>query len=372
MNNKPMHFPNITSLRFFAAFLVIFSHIEQFKGKFHLPNLHKHPIINQIGSAGVFLFFTLSGFLITFLLLEEETTTGKISLKKFYMRRILRIWPLYLFIILVGFFVLPHFSWFYVPGWSDALETNFWQKFSLFIFFFSNVALFTYPPVSSISQSWSVSSEEQFYLFWPILVKNKKNIIKTLFAFFFFIIALKLFLKFGSRFYPIELKFFSKYLKYFPIESMTWGGILAAIYRQKHSLYLIFTHRRVEILSLVLSVLVVIFLGYFPDVFRPLIASIPFGILIANLATVKKPILKLENKFLIYLGKISYGLYMYHPLIIPPVIYWGLQIGNTSSIFLFLITFLLTIGISALSYHFLELPFLKIKSKFTLVNSRTD
>ena len=98
---KKVYFPNINGLRFIAALLVIIHHTEQIKDILGLSNYWSTPIIRSIGGLGVLLFFVLSGFLITFLLLDEESTTGTISIKKFYIRRILRIWPLYYLILIL-------------------------------------------------------------------------------------------------------------------------------------------------------------------------------------------------------------------------------------------------------------------------------
>src|ERR1700741_1236659 len=100
MDKQKIYFPNLNGLRFIAAFLVIIHHIEQIKSILHLPNyLGRIPCISKIGKFGVVLFFVLSGFLITYLLLTEENTFKKISVRQFYMRRILRIWPLYFLIV---------------------------------------------------------------------------------------------------------------------------------------------------------------------------------------------------------------------------------------------------------------------------------
>ena len=91
---KKIYFPNLNGLRFIAAFMVIVHHVEQFKSLFGLENVfHESPFISIVGKLGVVLFFVLSGFLITYLLLVEEEVTGTISIKSFYIRRFLRIWP---------------------------------------------------------------------------------------------------------------------------------------------------------------------------------------------------------------------------------------------------------------------------------------
>jgi len=121
--NKKLHFPNLNSLRFFAAAVVIIHHIEFIRNLFNIPSRYMNPFFHEVGKLGVVLFFSLSGFLITYLLLNERNTTGRISLKKFYMRRVLRIWPLYFFIVILAFFILPNFSIFDFPGYTISYKS---------------------------------------------------------------------------------------------------------------------------------------------------------------------------------------------------------------------------------------------------------
>ena len=99
-----VYFPNLNGLRFIAAFLVILSHLEWIKMTEGMENYASAPFIKNLGSLGVSLFFVLSGFLISYLLLQEKKDTGDISIKNFYVRRILRIWPLYYITVILAFF----------------------------------------------------------------------------------------------------------------------------------------------------------------------------------------------------------------------------------------------------------------------------
>ncbi len=161
---KKVYFPNLNGLRFIAAFLVIIHHIEQFKNILGLENNYDNPFVLVVGKLGVILFFVLSGFLITYLLLVEEDITKTISIKNFYIRRVLRIWPLYYFLILLSFFVFPNIPFLNVGPISLALYNNFSLKIILFILFLPNLALIGFSAVPFVSQSWSVGVEEQFYI----------------------------------------------------------------------------------------------------------------------------------------------------------------------------------------------------------------
>ena len=123
MENDKVYFPGLNGLRFFAAFSVVVTHIELVKHFKGYPTLWVEnasdeltlthilqKIIFHAGGLGVYFFFVLSGFLITYLLLVEKAKTGTVAVKKFYWRRVLRIWPLYYLIVILGFFVIPYIT----------------------------------------------------------------------------------------------------------------------------------------------------------------------------------------------------------------------------------------------------------------------
>ena len=104
-----VYFKGLDTLRAIAALVVVIGHIELQKKEIGIPNLINHPYIRLAsGHIGVVLFFVLSGFLITYLLAKEKEKAGKIAFKKFYIRRIFRIWPLYYLILLLSFLFFPH------------------------------------------------------------------------------------------------------------------------------------------------------------------------------------------------------------------------------------------------------------------------
>ena len=121
MKKYRIHFNNLNGLRFLAALMVVICHIEQNKKGFLLPNLRA--LVKHLGVLGVDLFFVLSGFLITILLLKEKEIFKKIEYKKFYLRRILRIWPLYYLVVILSLFVLPNIP-FLSDGCVHFFETN--------------------------------------------------------------------------------------------------------------------------------------------------------------------------------------------------------------------------------------------------------
>ena len=190
VKNK-LYFKNLNAFRFIAATLVILSHIELFKRRVGLQNVWDTPFFFEAGSAGVDFFFVLSGFLITTLLLKEQKETSTINIGKFYLRRIFRIWPLYYLVLMLCYFVLPYISAFYITGYSEGIYENFWSKFTYSAFFMPNAALAFFRDIPYAGPLWSIGVEEQFYLFWPILVAFFPKKIRMVVVFILICIAIK-------------------------------------------------------------------------------------------------------------------------------------------------------------------------------------
>jgi peptidoglycan/LPS O-acetylase OafA/YrhL len=374
-----LYFPGLNGLRFVAAAMVMVSHIEQLKNDEHLPNLNNTSFIGEAGQNGVSLFFVLSGFLITYLLLQEDRVTGKIDIRKFYLRRILRIWPLYYFVVLLGFFVLPHFL--EASGLENALKTAYWPKFILFFFFLPNLAMVAFPQVPFTAQAWSIGTEEQFYLIWPWVLRKFKRILPAVLigiAVGILLLRKALFvcsdhLADGKLQHIVSL--IARFLNTFNIECMAIGGLAAwALFHQRKIVLNMLFHPIAQ-LVLLGAILFSLSTGLFGHVkLRDTVNAILFACLILNLAGNASSFLKLENSFYRFMGSISFGMYMYHPLCFYLVYYafhdflyqTSLVTGN---ILIYSSVFLLTTVTAWLSYTFLEKSFLKKKKEHSLIQS---
>ena len=374
MNKKHVFFPGLNGLRFFAALFVLITHLELFKYLNGFPNNWSNPLILSFGSVGVDLFFVLSGFLITYLLLVEKDATGKTSLRQFYIRRILRIWPLYFFIVFLTFLIIPLFPLF---PFSQGVKNHYFEKLSLYIFMLPNAALAFFPGISYATMAWSVGVEEQFYLFWPLLIKTTKKLVFVMLGVIAFFSALKLVI-----FFLMHWQSGRDYTKWKDlivmtrIECMALGGLGAYLlfYKKNAWLNIIYSPvcQWVCFLGIVPATYLLIWLGI--GGIKHWVYSLFFLGIILNVASNQKVVINLETPLLNRLGKISYGIYMYQYFSIVISISIVKQFISPGNMLLFNIiyyglSFIITILISQLSYSFLELRFIKMKPRFSSIVS---
>lgn len=322
----------------------------------------------------------LSGFLITYLLFAEQKVSKIISIKSFYIRRILRIWPLYILIIPITLlYDLYLHNWQYIHGF-------FVIKALLFFTFLPNISLIIFSSSGFPTQLWSVSSEEQFYLIWPHLVKRKIiNSLKRIIFLVAFFSILRFFFKllddahYSAVFGGVNLyNLIWRFLYFFRIDCMGIGAAIAFLYfnKEKYKHILRFLYRPlIQILNFCLIILI-LYLEPFLGVFQDTVFACLFATLILNVATNDKSILNLEFFVFNFLGKISYGMYVYHPIILIIMIRfftkYKLFENNFYHLCFYLFALILTITVSSFSYNYFEKPFLKIKSRYSKIISGVE
>ena len=369
--NSKVYFKGLDELRAIAAFAVVFHHLELFKkreGKFSLYDIPLFkPFISNLGHNGVICFFVLSGFLITYLLLIEKKTLRTIEIKQFYIRRILRIWPLYFLITFITFIILPFIgdlTFFSNQEYYTKLinDINYYALI-FFCFFLSNFALVFFKPIAAASQSWSVSVEEQFYVIWPWMIKRTRNSI----IFLWVVIALfiiKLFINQFTLYYYGNLSWIYKMLIYFQIEYMCIGAMGAVL------LFNGFLDKAKKVMT---NTFVTCFacLLLFIELFKynhTLILALLFFYFI-YVIVIKSCEISILNK----LGKISYGIYMYHPIVMFfafSFCAFNFQSILMFNIFFYLIVIIVTIIVSYFSFKYYESFFLKFKNRFSAFHSK--
>jgi peptidoglycan/LPS O-acetylase OafA/YrhL len=352
--NNLEYFKRLDGVRAVAILLVLFSH-------FFSPNITKHL---YIGVFGVNLFFVLSGFLITRILLKEKhKQKNKIQLfKKFYVRRILRIFPIYY--LYIGIIIMLY-------GITESFEVQ-----AALLYYFNYYELYAYSS-PYFSHLWSLSIEEQFYLFWPFIIIFTptnwiKNVLITLIA--------------SSITYSFLVQSNHKLDLISSIQTLALGGLLAYFHVfNKDKLHQL--KYKKHYLSFLLLIFIYFWISSFFKLFSiiylfKIVASLIAVILILHNIEPKKETKSvydkfIENKKIQYIGTISYGLYLYHILVgilLTPIINkitFILFASNETVKYLhfnnYLIKFplftLISILLAHLSYKYLEFPFLKLKNK---------
>jgi peptidoglycan/LPS O-acetylase OafA/YrhL len=395
MKEKSVYFPNLNAIRFIAALMVIVCHIELYKSFYGFKNYYHYrsyyflshfinidfcaPLSNywhfmpflSMGTLGVVLFFTLSGFLITYLLLAEQQLSNYINIKNFYIRRVLRIWPLYYLFIFLGFFVMPNLPFFTLPPFPKSyIDNGFVIKLLQHLFLVPNYEYFVLGFIPYAGQNWSLGVEEQFYAFWPWAVKYFKS--KYTFMLVFIVLYLgssELAKYFALNQFLINL---FEVINHSSMDCMAIGAVFALIGFEKDSVSVKIKEfvfgRKIQMLVFCSTVLLV-FIGvknvhYFTEFF-----SVMFGIIILNLALNPNRIVNIEYGWLDYLGKISYGLYMYH--IFGIIITLKLLPANlaTNNFLVYPSSIGLSILFSAISYKYMEKWFISRKRNFSAIIS---
>lgn len=350
--------PELDCLRFFAFLFVFVSHAFAIELGYYthlgIPQSAALWLSRAIavGGFGVALFFVLSSYLITELLIREHGRTGRLDIKSFYIRRALRIWPLYFFFLLLVYLLIPQRSIYALSGTYLAAMLLFAGNWACIIF--GGMGASVAGPL------WSVSVEEQFYLAWPLIISRIG--VKRLKTVCFVVIAI-------ANLTRIVMEKKGAGFVAFWCNTITWLDAIAA-----GALIALFLRGGVPRLSQVKRIL--LFAGGFvvwvlparysqfliyPDIAAyPLIVSGSVMMLLAVLGS------RLTNPVLVYLGRISYGLYVWHVLALAIA---SLLLRKYSPLHA-LFGFALTLLIAAISYRWLEQPFLKLKKRFTHVASR--
>jgi peptidoglycan/LPS O-acetylase OafA/YrhL len=314
------------------------------------------------------LFFALSAYLITTLLLREKEIRGSLDVKSFYLRRILRIWPLYFsfvaFAISLNWLGLrsQNLTAPYIVGYATLAGNWIYVFYGL--------------PNSVAIPLWSVSIEEQFYLLWPLAVRRCSRRMMACVACVLLIAgscytaALMFLTKHTLPGYSLEYNTFAR------LDPIALGILLALLFAYKTpSLSAI---KRAGLFSLGAAIWIIVsryceFKVHSPAnvldniVGRPAIALATVAILVATLGARGF----LINRATLYLGKISYGLYVIHAfgLLVAVKLLAHYRVPF-ASVVVAIAGLFFTIVLAALSYRWLEAPFLSLKGRFTHVESR--
>lgn len=341
------HLPALDGLRGVSIIIVILSHVTKDKASNWLFD----------GVIGVQIFFVISGFLITTLLLKEKIKTGKISLKHFYIRRVLRIVPVaYLFLL-----VLAILNYFFDLGVTL-------KSFIVAIFYIKNLKL----PGGDwyTGHFWSLSVEEQFYLLFPFLLKFNLNkfsitciILIILFPIVYFIDKEHVGIFYSNGITPVLVSYFLILFGQGTVCILV-GSLFSVLLFKK--IINAENFRNGFMASFILFVLAYILNTRTLSIYKPSVTPIIFSVIIGivilqNLAQQKNLFaIILNNPILVKIGILSYSLYIWQQLFTDNQP-WQHAFPYSNSIVLNLI---LLFAVSYASYYFYEKKFLILKNRF--------
>lgn len=335
------HLPALDGLRAVAVFMVIGYH-------FGLP---------IPGDLGVSAFFVLSGFLITWLLLSEHHTTGTISLRNFYSRRVLRIFPAYYFFIAVSLVI-------------DYVRGHFWDRALLLSGFLYVVNYFNAThghPATSIAHAWSLGIEEQFYVLWPLvlLALARRDRVSALVILTVAIVAVAAWRSYvylglhSGPAYPYNA-FDTRF------DNLAVGCFLALCASQPWFLRFVGTVAWSALLPIVTLVLLILSRtaidSYHYSIGFTVDAVLVVVLLVQLMLLHRHPLWSwLQNPVVRYLGIISYPLYLWHA--------WGLGVGQRLHMLpaagQFIVGVAVCVALASGSYYAIEKPFLSLKKRFS-------
>lgn len=359
-NEKTIQFSGLNALRFLSALSIIVYH-STLNIQGHFPDGIKMFVHNL--HIGVDMFFILSGFLIVYLLLEEKDQRGTISLYRFYVRRILRIFPLYYLIIGI--------AWVW---WHNSHPEIAFEKYLFFAGNFNMIDTNAWT-VGILNPLWSLCIEEHFYLVIPILVLLVP--LRKIHLLFWSIILVSI----AFRIYAtltVEYNWFTIYVHTLSrCDVLAIGGLLAYYHKTNRFQTSMPNYLVGGIFIYLLFVMSIVDNSDYTTislaVWKKYLFILPMFLLFLGVVLNKNSTpgflhwMKV-NKSVDYLGKVSFGLYLYHSIVLDLIspIAWI----NDSALLKLSIALFGTILISALSYEFFEKQVLKLKSKFEVIKTR--
>ncbi|GAB4505017.1 MAG: hypothetical protein Fur0043_20120 [Anaerolineales bacterium] len=365
-HTQRVYFPALDGLRFLAFLLVFYNHLP------HIKTIPITGVLREYGWVGVDLFLCLSAYLFTKLLFVEFQGRGEIHIPYFYLRRLLRIWPLYYFYFFLSLALL-------LP--TEAVGPDMWRRAFGMVTFTDNIYAAIYGfNIFFSPHLWTISYEEQFYLVIPWFLQKMFALRRSqqifILAFIFLV---------GSCIRAVFIVFHIHHPAIYVLPITHFEAILGGL-----AVGLDIFHGRfsrlwcwmtlaggILLLSLLPLLAEVTFIGWQLMLVYPLVGG---GMMLILLAVVKGEqtlfAKLLRWPVLTYLGKISYGLYVYQFIGVRNGYQLAAWVGITAKrlvvfpLSVFGFGLLTTISIAALSYQLLERPFLKLKHRFSLVYSR--
>jgi peptidoglycan/LPS O-acetylase OafA/YrhL len=341
------HIPALDALRGVAACTVVFGHTLGYP---------------QLGSMAVSVFFVLSGFLITWLLLRESELTDRVSLRNFYLRRTLRIFPAFY----VFWIICVVAAWYRFAGfsWGEPLASFFYMGD-----YYSAMSKSDLHQIMGIT--WSLGVEEKFYLLWPIAFAMWFRNPRKLFRFtVFFIAGIWVYRAIAALWLPLP----EHYLHYAfesRLDTILYGCALALAFKLGKIEPLLRAVDKVKVLPFFLAYVLVqvALLEYHVSLRLFYIFGFPLISLLVVVLLIQFVFLGamrgwrwLDHPSLRFMGRISYSLYLYHIIVIATVEFYFMPTLRLR--WAIPIMYLGSVAAAYTSYRLVEQPFLRLKNRF--------
>jgi peptidoglycan/LPS O-acetylase OafA/YrhL len=369
--------PELDMLRFLAFFGVFLAHAFS-KIISHSADYFKGPVaplaslLTRCGEFGLQLFFFLSAFLIVDLLLTEKDRTNNLSVRGFYIRRVFRIWPLYMVGLLIGVGVAALRTW---EGHPDAHQ---WTMLGLFLVMCGNWFFATGGgwPNNPVAPLWSVSVEEQFYLFAPWVVRSFNKRRALVFAIALAALSAVIQFALGATHARQDTIIWANTFVEFDFFA---AGMAAAVLAHGSDFHAPFAARLGLAALSIAACLLAAWLGVVAEgnASNGLKVVLGYSSLVVGIAAGFFALLGVRRcpALLVRLGRISYGLYVYHAgalMLAAYLVQLALKDAHPliGMLVRALIAFAMTWAAGELSYRYLETPFLRLKERFATVQSR--
>ncbi|HRO44912.1 acyltransferase [Agriterribacter sp.] len=345
------YYHSVDGLRGVTALMIIAGHFFTLKRSMNSVALHS---IFEFCGTGVSLFFLLSGFFITRILLKSLGSEH--YFKNFYVRRALRIFPLYYFALAVYYITSRIFGIGFQYSASSGSQAYYY-------FFLQNIANTFSWKASGPYHFWSLALQEHFYLFWPAIVYF---FYKTTGRRLLFVSVLLLLLPLLVRYFMLLKGYSINHFTFARLDQLALGGILAILEKNK-----VLTQKNLKyfIICIVSGLALTAFAQlklssfYFELLKHNILGVLYFGVIGYCVINENNGFLTkaIKQKPLMYLGKISLGMYVWHVLVV-----FFINHGSSTgySLFDFLILVGITTLLASMSYYWLEKPFLQLKNRF--------
>jgi len=313
----------------------------------------------KFGSQGVTLFFAISGFLITTIILRSKGDDGAFAIKSFYARRCLRIWPLYFAVLLV------YVAAVLLAERDEFYKQQFFSNLKYFSTFSSNWFVGLDQPRVIFYFAWSLAAEEQFYLVWPWVERYLKGMRPALVAG-----TLVLFTSTAAWLVPGRSENLPLTIILSISPAICFGVILAHLMHRPQTFQIILRYAGRPSSTPIAIVLMLAAVMLVPD-FLPLkgtFVGLAMAILVATCVVREDNIVARLTAFrsLVWLGVVSYGVYMLHMLVLNLMRRGGGVVGVSNPVVLFVVTTVASTVLATVSYQYYERPFLALKKRWHL------